>query len=142
LQVRSAAEKIAQANMALEALPPAQRPVAMDLAELLKSTSVSLGRAAELAAKNSHRLHYMANAALQKVDDTQPLDTEQSTAALRTVAALTKMANDAASTPINLLAANKETVKELNMPKPEDEPSAPLRPQVSREEWLKIHGHA
>jgi hypothetical protein len=43
-------------------------------------------------------------------------------AALKTVSVLTKMANDAAASPINLLAANKETVKELNLPKPEDEP--------------------
>jgi hypothetical protein len=111
-QVQETAQKIADANLALEALPIAQRPIAMDLAELLRSTSLSLGRAAELGAKNSHRLQHLANTELQKVDDATPLSDEKSMVALKNVAALTKMANDAAATPINLLAANKDRLKE------------------------------
>lgn len=120
-KVRAVAEKIAEANVALEGLPARQRSAALDLAELLQSTSLSLGRAAELGAKNSHRLQHMANTALQQVDDALPLSEEKSVAALKTVAALTKMANDAAHIPVNLLAANKERMKE----QPEDDPEKP-----------------
>lgn len=112
-QVRNTAEKIADANRALAALPPSQRPVAMELGDLMSSTSLSLGRAAHIGAMNAHRLQHMANTELQKVDDATPLSDEKSVAALKTVAVLTKMANDAAVVPSNLLAANRD-----RMPKP------------------------
>jgi hypothetical protein len=120
-QVKETAQKIAEANAALEGLPPSQRPVAIELSEILRNTSVSLGRAAELGAKNSHRLQSLANTELQKVDDATPLSDEKSVASLKTVAILTKMANDAAVVPTNLLAANKDRLKES----PEDDPEKP-----------------
>lgn len=107
-KVREAAEKLAAAETALQELPPGQRTVAMELSEILRNTSVSLGRAAALGAMNAHRLQFLANTELQKVDDATPLSEEKSVAALKTVAVLTKMANDAAVVPSNLLSANKD----------------------------------
>jgi hypothetical protein len=138
-QVQAVAQQVAEAQTALAELPVAQQYTALSLASKLRNISDSLAAGAELGAKNFHRLSSLANTELQKVDDANPAGSEST---LKVVAGLTKMANDAAASPLNLLAANKETVKELNMPKPEDEPLPPLRPQVSREEWLKIHGHA
>lgn len=110
-QVRTVAEKLAEANVALQALPPAQRPVAMDLAEKLRSISGSLASAAELGARTAHRLQALANSEVAKVDDANPLASMES---LRNVGILTKLGNDSASIALNLIAANKDTVKRLN----------------------------
>jgi hypothetical protein len=138
-QVRTVAEKLADASLALQALPPAQRSVAVDLAEELRTMSVSVARAANLGAKTGHRLHALANSEVAKVDDAAPLS-EESIAALKGVGVLTKLANDSLSPALNLLAANKDRVKEITTPPPEDDPGPPLRPQISREQWLKEHG--
>jgi hypothetical protein len=118
-QVRTVAEKLAEANIALQALPPAQRTVAIDLSEKLRSISQSLASAAELGAKTAHRLQALANSEVAKVDDANPLSSVEN---LRGVSALTKLANDSASIALNLLAANKDTVKRLN--EDGDEPGA------------------
>lgn len=112
-KVRAVAEKLADAHSALESLPIAQRPIALDLADKLRSISASLASAADLGAKTAHRLQALANSEVAKVDDAVPM---QSLEALKGVSALTKLANDSASIALNLLAANKETVKELNAP--------------------------
>jgi hypothetical protein len=111
----------------------------MDLAEKLRSISTSLASAADLGAKTSHRLQALANSEVGKVDDADPLSVDSLTA-LKGVGVLTKLANDSASIALNLLAANKETVKQIATPEPEPESLPPLRPQLSREEWLKAHG--
>lgn len=139
-RVQEAAHKVAEAQTSLAALPVHEQYVALSLAEKLRSISSSMAAGAELGAKNFHRLNALANQELQKVDDASLLTDDKSVAALKTVAVLTKMANDAASTPVNLLAANKETVREINKPPESEEPSEPLRPQVTRAEWLKQHG--
>lgn len=110
-KVREVAQKVAIAQTALAELPVAQQYNALSLAEKLRSISNSLASGAELGAKNFHRLSALANTELQKVDDANPASSEGS---LKAAAILTKMANDAAMTPINLLAANKETVKRIN----------------------------
>lgn len=135
-QVRSVAEKLAEAQTALESLPISQRPVATDLAGKLRSISGSLASAAELGAKTAHRLQSLANSEVAKVDDADPL---QSVEALKGVSALTRLANDSASIALNLLAANKETIQKINNPEIE-ETQEPLRPPVSRDEWLRLHG--
>lgn len=120
-QVRTVAEKLAEANTALAALPPAQRPVAMDLAEKLQNISGSLASAAELGAKTAHRLNALANSEVGKVDDASPLSPE-SIAALKGVGVLTKLANDSAHIAVNLLAANKERIAKLDEVPPADAP--------------------
>lgn len=116
-QVRTAAEKIADANNALEALPIAQRGVAIGLAEKLRNISSSLASAAELGARTAHRLQALANTEVAKVDDAEPLASADS---LKGVMVLTKLANDSASIALNLLAANKETVQKLHDDTPPD----------------------
>lgn len=110
-QVRTVAEKLAEANTALAALPPAQRPVAINLAEKLQNISESLASAAALGAATSHRLSALANVEVSKIDDAKVLSPE-SLDAMRGVAALTKLANESSSIAINLLAANKDRIRE------------------------------
>lgn len=111
--VRNVAQMIAESQTALAELPVAQQYNALSLADKLRSISNSLASGAELSAKNYHRVTALANAELQRVDDAEPMS-ETSLAALKNVAALTKLGNDAAQTPINLLAANKDAVKRIN----------------------------
>jgi hypothetical protein len=139
--VKAVANQIVATDQALKSLSIPEQISAVSLAQDLISISGHLAGAAKFGSATAHRLAGIAHGKVQEIDDAAPLNAE-SVEALKGVAALTKLANDSASIALNLLAANKETVKELNLPKPEDEPPPPLRPQISREEWLKIHGHA
>lgn len=106
-KVRETAQKLAEAHKSLESLTPAQRPVAIDLADKLRSISSSYASAAELGARTAHRLHALANAEVNKVDDADPLS-EESLSAMKGVSLLTRLGNDALVPASNLLAANKE----------------------------------
>jgi hypothetical protein len=118
-KVKETARKLAEAQTALAELPVAQQYAAVSLAEKLRAISVSLANAAELGAKTAHRLHALANSEVEKVDDADPLRPE-SMEALKGVSVLTKLANDSSQIAMNLLSANKETVKAANQP-PENE---------------------
>jgi hypothetical protein len=120
--VRKVAEKLAEAQNALAALPLVHQHTALNLAEKLRSISDNLASAAELGAKTSHRLQALANSQVAKVDDADPM---KSIAELRDVGVLTKLANDSASIALNLLSANKPTVERLNQP---EEPAPSLDP--------------
>ena len=117
-KVRFVAEQIAQAQTALAGLPIADQHTALSLAEKLRSISDNLASAAEYGAKTAHRLHALANSEVSKIDDAEPMGSIDN---LRNVGALTKLANDSAHVALNLIAANKDTVRRLN----EDEPVAP-----------------
>lgn len=109
-QVRTVAEKLAEANIALTALPPSQRAIAVSLSEELRQISTHMAGAARFGAATAHRLSGIAHAKVQEIDDAAPLD-DKSRDALKDVAVLTRMANDAATIPTNLLAANKDRIK-------------------------------
>ena len=129
------AEKLAEAQAALAALPVAHQHDAVALAEKLRRISASLASAAELGAATAHRLQALANTEVAKIDDAQPFTSMES---LKGVKVLTDLANGAAAISLNLLAANKERVQKLDEPPPDEQ--APMRPTISREEWLKLHG--
>ncbi len=134
-KLQSVAEKVVVAETALAALTPIQRNTANNLAAKLMSISNSLAAAGELGAKTAHRLNSLANSEVGKVDDAKPMESLEN---LRNVGVLTKLANDSASIALNLLAANKATVEQMNNEKPPEE-LEPIRPQISREEWLRLH---
>lgn len=136
--VPEVAAKIVDAQRSLAALPISAQITAQNLAARLMSISDNLASAAEYGAKTAHRLNALANSEVGKVDDANPLGKE-SLEAMRGVSAMTKLANEAAATGLNLLAANKEMVKAVNAPKV-DEIEKPIRPKISRDEWLKNHG--
>ena len=139
-QVRSVAVKLAEAQTALATLPVPQQHLAVSLAEKFRSISMSYASAAELGAKTAHRFHALANSEAQKVDDTAPLSPE-SMEAMKGIAVLTKLGNEALVPASNLLAANKDTLQRLNTEQPEDRP-APVRERLSLAEWKKAHGLA
>lgn len=117
--VQKVAKMIVETDAALSALPISAQISAQNLASKLKSISASLASAAEQGAATAHRLSALANSEVAKVDDSNPLESVE---ALKGVSALTRLANDSASIALNLLAANRDTVKRINDP---DEGSLP-----------------
>lgn len=103
-RVRTVAEKVAEAQSALAALPIAQQHQALSLADKLRSISDNLAAAAMHGAATAHRLNALANAEVAKVADAEPLKSLES---LRGVSVLSKLANESAAVALGMLAANK-----------------------------------
>jgi hypothetical protein len=72
-----------------------------------------LASAAEYGAATAHRLSGIAHNKVNEIDDAAPLN-EKSLESLKGIAVLTKMANEASTIAVNLLAANKDTIKKIN----------------------------
>ena len=102
--VRKTAELLAEGQKALAMLPIAQQYQAISLAEKLRNISNSLAHAAENGAATAHRLSAIANNQAQLVDDQDPMANQ---AQIQAIAALTKVANEAASLGLGLVNANK-----------------------------------
>jgi hypothetical protein len=122
-RVQAVAQQVADAQTALAELPVPQQYAALTMADELRGLSVDMLGSARLGAKNSYRLNSLANSELQKVDDADPMASAE---ALKGVAVLTKMANDAAATPLNLLNANRERMKEQGGEDEADKPRGVL----------------
>jgi hypothetical protein len=103
--VRGVAEKIVEAETAVMSLAPMEQARARTLAENVLEISNHLSCAARYGSATAHRLQALAHGEVQKIDDSNPLESIE---ALKGVQALTRLANDAASTGLNLLAANKD----------------------------------
>ena len=89
----------------LSALPPQAQAAAVSLADELRSISGHLAAAGRYGSATAHRLQALAHGEVQKIDDSNPLDSIE---ALKGVQALTRLANDAAQTGMGLLQANKD----------------------------------
>lgn len=111
--VKTVANQIVEAETALRKLPISDQLAALSLADELRAISMHLAGAGKYGAATAHRLSGIAHAKVQEIDDAAPLN-DESIEALKGISVLTKMANDASQIGINLLAANKETVKEMN----------------------------
>jgi len=115
--VKAVANQIVDTERALSFLNVSEQMAARSLADDLKSISEHLAGAARYGAATAHRLSGIAHNKAAEIDDATPLTEEGSVAALKGIAVLTKMANESSEIAVNLLNANKETVKELNKPK-------------------------
>jgi hypothetical protein len=110
-EIKIVADQVVSAERALGRLPVSEQLLTVNLAARLRSISDSLSAAADLGAKTAHRLSALANNEVAKIDDADPL---QSLETMKGVALLTKLANSSADIAINLLAANKDTVKRIS----------------------------
>jgi len=117
--VRTVANQLVAADVALKSLPVAQQIQAVSLAEELKAISYHLSAAAKHGSMTAHRLSIVANEQVQKIDPNGDMD-EQTIDSLKAVAAITRTANEAASCGLELLKANKEAVAALNAPAPQE----------------------
>jgi hypothetical protein len=115
-QVKNSAKNLAAAQAQLEKahrdiaiLPLTQQAQAISLADKLRNISNSLAHAAENGAATAHRLSAIANTQAQKINDTDPMESQEQ---LQAISALTKIANDAASLGLGLVNANKGATPE------------------------------
>jgi hypothetical protein len=88
----------------LAVLPVAQQYQAISLAEKLRNISSNLASAAEYGAATAHRLQAIAHAQVQKIDDADPMNSQEQ---LQAISALTKISNDSAKLGTDLISANK-----------------------------------
>lgn len=109
--VRAVAKQLVDAEVSLRGLPVAEQLSALTLADELRAISMHLAGAAKYGSATAHRLAGIAHGKVQEIDDAKPL-TAESLESLRGIAALTKLSNDASQIGINLLAANKDMMKQ------------------------------
>lgn len=98
---------LADANIAIEALPVAQRQVAISLADELREISTNLAAAARYSSDTARRLAAIAHTQAAKIDDEDP-----QAEFVQRVAVITRTANEAAVLPTNLLKANEGAAKQ------------------------------
>ena len=108
--IKAVANQLVSAERALYALPVSEQLLTLNLADDLRAISTHLSGAAKYGAATAHRLSGIAHNNVAKIDDAAPLD-EESMETLKGIAVLTRMANDASTIGLNLLAANKEAMK-------------------------------
>lgn len=108
--VRKAAELLAAGQEAVAALPPALQPVAVSLAERLRNIGSNLASAAEYGAATSHRLAAIANAQVQRIDEADPMQSQE---VLQAISALTKISNDSSQLGVNLINASNKTKEQV-----------------------------
>lgn len=116
--IKAVAAQVVQAERSLAAMPISEQLLTVSLAAKLRAISDNLASAAQLGAQTAHRLNALANSEVAKIDDAEPLKSGES---LKGVMVLTRLANESASIALNLMAANKDTVKRMN----ENPPEAP-----------------
>jgi hypothetical protein len=112
------AEKLAEAQTALAALPKHQQPTAITLADQLRSISVSLAQAAHHGARTAATMADTANkqaarfAGLMSAagDMADPMEHQDK---LQAIAALTRICNDSSQLGVSLLQANKARVEKM-----------------------------
>lgn len=110
-QIKTVANQVVAADAAFKSLPIGAQTFAASLIDELKAISTHLAGAARFGAATSRRLAGIANAQVDKIDDTNPMDSQD---VLQGISALTKMSNEASVIGLGLLAANKEMIKEQN----------------------------
>lgn len=108
-KIKDVANQMLATETALKALPISAQIAAHDLVAQLRSISGHLAGAANYGAATAHRLAGIAHSQVEQVDDAEP---EKSEHALRRIAALTNLANNASTIGLNLLSANREMVKQ------------------------------
>ena len=115
-QIKSVANQLVTAELALRALPLGAQISARTLADRLKAISENLAGAAEYGAATAHRLAGIAQGQVERIDDADPL---RSANEIASIALLMKVANSSSEIGLNLLKANKDM-------KPEDDEPTPV----------------
>lgn len=108
--LRSVARQVVDVEIAFGSLTVSEQATVRSLADDLKDISVHMASAAKYGAMTAHRLAQMAHC---KTDEIDPLRSADANAdAIRSVVVLTETANKSAHIGLNLLAANKDAVKD------------------------------
>ena len=121
-QIKAVANQLVAAETSFRALPISAQIGARTLADRLISISTHLASAAEYGAATAHRLAGIAHDKSAEVDPSKPLD-EAGREVMKDIMAITRTANEAAATGLNLMNANKDAASKLS----EDEQSEKRR---------------
>lgn len=105
--VKAVANQLVAAEHELRSLPVSEQILTLNLADKLRSISNHAASAAENGMMVAHRLTGISRMLVERIDDADPAG---SMADLKAVAAMGRIANDAAHIGLNLLAANKGTI--------------------------------
>ena len=111
------ANQMAIVETAYEALPISTQVKVRNLTDELKDISQHLAGAARLGAMTSYKLAGMANAQAEKINEENPLESED---AMKSVSALNRMANDSSQIALSLLNANKDHVMKISNSDPKE----------------------
>ena len=106
-EIKDVAHQIVATEARLKALPVSAQVSAQTLANELREISANLATAANYSSRTSAKMARVANAQAERMSDDEP---DEGTA--KTVMILTRVANDAASIGLDLIAANKDTMKQ------------------------------
>ena len=106
-KIKSVAHGLVEAETALKSLTPSDQVAAVDFAAKLRSISEHLQSAGEIGSRTAHRLATMARTQLDRVNDAEPLESQE---AVRSAAVLTRMASEASEIGLNMLKLTKESL--------------------------------
>lgn len=104
-EIKAVAHQIVAAEERFNALPVSAQVSAQSLVNELRAISGHLASAARYGSMTAHRLSVIAHGQTDLIDESASLDANAD--ALKSVMALTRGANEAATIGLNLLAANK-----------------------------------
>ncbi len=114
-QIKNVANQVIDAEIALNSLPISAQISAQSLINDLRAISTHLAGAAKYGAITAHRLNGIANMQLDKIDESElHIPDSNSIQVVKTISALTDVANRSAQTGLNLLNANKDMIKKEN----------------------------
>lgn len=109
--IKTLASKAVALDNEIKSLPISQQISVNSLIQQMQAMQMNMLNAGAAAAATSYRLHSIANIAAQKIDDSSP-ESPESISALKLVDGYTRVANESAKTPLGLIAANRESMKE------------------------------
>jgi hypothetical protein len=110
-QIKTVANQILAAEQNLKALPASSQITAVSLANKLRAASMYLADSAISGARTGAHLKAVAGFHAEMVTRTNA-GADEGQKMQRVIAGLTQVANESEKTALNLLAANKEAVKE------------------------------
>lgn len=113
--IKAVANQIVETEKNFSSLPISAQITARNLASDLMAISDHLASAAKFGAMTAHRLSYIANTQVEKIDEVDPLSAD-SIESIKGIGVLNKLANDSSEIGLNLLRANKERIDAINNP--------------------------
>lgn len=111
-EIKSLANQIVDTDKRFLNLTVSDRVSVINFADELSEISGHLASAAKYGSMTAHRLAAIAHTQTAKIDESASLETNSD--AIKSVMALTRGANDAASIGLSLLSANKDAANPSN----------------------------
>lgn len=121
-RVKAVANQILATERNLKALPISAQITAHNLADQLRAMTSHVAGAAAFGASTAHRLAGIANAQVAKIDDADPMESQE---VMQAISALTKISNDAMVPALALIKANQSAVKDDEPARQQQDPPSP-----------------